>query len=236
MFVFPMVGLSSRFFKAGYTVPKYELPLGGMPVFAHVVRSFEGYFECDHFRFVCRADHGAERFIEGQLGSLGVANYSIVVLASDTRGQAETVYHGTRDVSDDEELFIFNIDTFRPGYRKPPFLGGCDGYLEVFHGDGEHWSFVGPGDDNRVLRTTEKQRISALCSDGLYYFRRKSDFDGAFTSAVRDNATQQGEYYVAPLYNRLIAEGKLIKYDVVPRGEVVLCGTPAEYEACLALR
>ncbi|HGG7172902.1 TPA: capsular biosynthesis protein, partial [Escherichia coli] len=33
MFVITMAGLSSRFFNAGYTVPKYQLPLHGQTVF-----------------------------------------------------------------------------------------------------------------------------------------------------------------------------------------------------------
>lgn len=33
MFIIPMAGLSSRFFKAGYTKPKYQLDLNGETVF-----------------------------------------------------------------------------------------------------------------------------------------------------------------------------------------------------------
>ena len=36
-----MAGLSSRFFKAGYTAPKYMLDLKGQTFFAHALRSFE---------------------------------------------------------------------------------------------------------------------------------------------------------------------------------------------------
>ncbi len=52
MFVLPMVGLSSRFFDAGYTLPKYQLPLHGRTVFAHVVDSFRDYFDSDEFLFI----------------------------------------------------------------------------------------------------------------------------------------------------------------------------------------
>ena len=40
MIVIPMAGLSSRFTKAGYTKPKYMLPLAGKSVFAHSIESF----------------------------------------------------------------------------------------------------------------------------------------------------------------------------------------------------
>jgi hypothetical protein len=233
MIVLPMVGLSSRFFDAGYTLPKYQLPLHGRTVFAHVLGSFRKYFDSDEFLFICRADYGAERFIHRELHAQGVRHARIQVLAESTRGQADTVYRGTCGVGGDEELFIFNVDTFRPGFQKSALAPACDGYLEVFVGDGEHWSFVEPGPQARVRRTSEKQRISELCSDGLYHFRRKADFDRAFESARAEGDTVKGEFYVAPLYNRLIAAGLDIRYERIEPAHVVFCGTPVEYRALL---
>ena len=39
-----MAGLSGRFFKAGYTLPKYMLDLHGVPVFDHALGSFKALF------------------------------------------------------------------------------------------------------------------------------------------------------------------------------------------------
>ncbi len=231
MFVIPMVGKSSRFFKEGYVLPKYQLPLYGASVFANVIESFQHYFESESFLFLCRTDYQAQDFIRTELLRIGVRNFSILPFECETRGQAETVYQGIQDVPSGEEIYIFNIDTIRPGFRKPSFIAECDGYLEVFRAEGEHWSFVVAGDHNNVLRTTEKNRVSDLCSDGLYYFKHKSDFDTLFEAAERENDAVKGEYYVAPLYNRLITAGKTIKYQLIEADEVVLCGTPLEYEA-----
>lgn len=231
MIVIPMVGLSSRFFTRGYKVPKYQLPLKNGTVFSFVLRSFEQYFGDEHFVFLCRTDFGAEEFVTRGCEDVGIARFDVVKFPFDTCGQADTVYQGLRDYSPDEELYIFNIDTFRPGFRKASPESAGDGYLEVFSGPGEAWSFVEPGSSSRVLRTTEKERISDLCSDGLYHFRRKGDFDLAFQAAVQAGKTVKGEYYVAPLYNELIARGRNIRFLEVSAGDVVFCGTPDEYEA-----
>ena len=74
-------------------------------------------------------------------------------------------------------------------------------------------------------------RISNLCSNGLYYFKRKGDFDAAFEDASSRQDLVRGELYVAPLYNYLIQIGKIIRYVVVSPDRVVFCGTPSEYEA-----
>jgi NDP-sugar pyrophosphorylase family protein len=229
MIVIPMVGLSSRFFKAGYTKPKYQLELHGETVFDHVIRSFEKYFKTDKFIFACRSDYGAEAFVREALLRHGVENFSIKVIDHDTRGQAETVYLAVKDEPEDE-LYIFNIDTFRPGFTKPDWVKDCDGYLEVFEGEGEHWSFVFPGNDNSVLKTTEKERVSNLCSDGLYYFSSKRDFEECFLKALKLGLTVKDEYYVAPLYNILIDCKKSVQYDMVGIDRVVFCGTPDEFQ------
>ena len=44
MFVIPMAGLSSRFFKAGFEVPKYQLSIADTIVFDLAIKSFERYF------------------------------------------------------------------------------------------------------------------------------------------------------------------------------------------------
>lgn len=228
MIVIPMVGRSSRFFQAGYTRPKYELQVDGRSVFAHAVGSFSAYFESEFFLFLVRSDYGAEEFVRRELATLGVRRFAVVVFGHETAGQADTVFQGLQQTPEQGALTIFNIDTFRPGFRQPAL--DCDGYLEVFSGEGEHWSFVLPGPGGRALRTTEKERISDLCSDGLYYFRERALFEQVFRRAVAERALVRAEYYIAPLYNYMIADGLDVRYVQIGREQVVFCGTPDEYQ------
>ncbi|POR55889.1 hypothetical protein B0G62_101285 [Paraburkholderia eburnea] len=231
MIIIPMVGLSSRFFKAGFTKPKFQLELSGETVFSRAVRSFEHYFDSERFLFITRPDYDTPAFVSSELERLGIANASVTTIAHDTQGQAETVSLGLKDTAGSEPLLIFNIDTFRYDYRKPDFIDTCDGYLEVFSGEGDHWSFVEPGAENSVLRTTEKERISSLCSDGLYYFKTRDLFETALSEARAKNETTKGEFYIAPLYNTLIKSGASIKYEEIALSEIDFCGTPDEFEA-----
>lgn len=238
MIVIPMAGLSRRFFEAGYTRPKYELPLGPQTLFACCVRSFEHYFRSERFVFVHRHAFEARDFIARECDRLGLHDYVAVGLEEATRGQAETVLRGLDGAACDgkEPLLIFNIDTIRPHYRFPEALRGSDGYLEVFAGEGEHWSFVRPAKpfDGRVAETAEKRRISHLCSTGLYYFTRAADFVSSVEAALGDDGSylrQWRELYIAPLYNRMIAAGQRVMYHQIDAGEVHFAGTPDEYRA-----
>ncbi len=226
-----MAGLSSRFFKAGYEVPKYQLDLCGKTVFARSLESFKAYFESDLFVIILRDVYDTKAFVEKEIQKLGIKSYHICVLDGETEGQAETVYLGVKDLPDEEELYVFNIDTFRHNFKKPNFAKECDGYLEVFKGEGDHWSFVGIDENNKVIRTTEKERISDLCSDGLYYFNKLDTFKSLFEKSKAEQLYIKGELYIAPMYNLMIDKGADIRYDLIELSQIDFCGTPDEYLA-----
>lgn len=238
MIVIPMAGLSRRFQVAGYTVPKFMLPLEGRSLFAHAIGSFEAYFATEPFLFIAREAPGVASFVSDEVSRLGIARAEIVALPRPTLGQADTVRLGLREAgtADDVPLTIFNIDTFRPGFRFPdaPWMAMADGYLEVMEGSDPGFSYVLPSErgDGRVEATAEKKVISHLASTGLYWFRRTGDFLHAM-SCDEGAAAAHGELYVAPLYNALIARGRDIRYAQVPSEEVVFCGIPEQYEDLL---
>ena len=228
MIVIPMAGLSSRFFKAGYTIPKYQLPLWNENVFSWVMKSFKKYFESDEFLFIVRKDFNTPEFVKNEAEKLGIKEYKIYILDRETEGQAETVYLGIEEFND-MEIYIFNIDTMRYNFVKPEWVDQCDGYLEVFEGEGDHWSFVEPIGESGVKRTTEKERISNFCSDGLYYFKSSKAFQKLFLNAKNQNIRAKGEFYIAPLYNDMIKNSLDIRFDLIDITDIDFCGTPDEY-------
>lgn len=233
MIVIPMAGLSSRFRNAGYKIPKYQLSLKGETVFEKSLKSFYRYFKDDEFVFITRKELKAKDFIKEKATLLGIDNFKIHELEEVTLGQADTVHRGLLNC-EEQELFIFNIDTFLLDFKKPGWLKQCDGYLEVFIGEGEHWSFVEAGANNNVLRTTEKLRISNHCSNGLYYFKSIRLFNSLIDRYKKEFDSHENEMYIAPLYNFLIADGGVIKYKLVKSKDILFCGTPSEYEHLLS--
>jgi hypothetical protein len=225
-----MAGESRRFVAAGYDA-KFMLPLNNAPLFDHAVGSFADYFSTATFLFVLRPE--AQDFAWARCRALGIAFSRFVALDRPTAGQAESVLLGldAAAIPDAAAVTIFNIDTFRPGYRAPLLAG--DGDLEVFEGDGENWSFVAPDParPGQVRETSEKRAISRLCCTGLYRFSRGGDFRWAFHNPTPPQGdAEQRERYVAPLYNALIGQGRDIRYTLIERSAVIFCGTPEEYE------
>jgi NDP-sugar pyrophosphorylase family protein len=231
MIVIPMLGKSSRFSSQGYLTPKYMLPVGSATVFEHSVRSFQKHFLDEHFVFVVRRDHQAREFVARKAADLGIKDFRIKELAEDTRGQAETVFISINDYDKDQILIVFNIDTVRTGFELPNSDEFGDGFLEVFEGKGDGWSFVEPFPGTTdVIRTAEKVRISKYCSNGLYAFKKIADFRDAFQNTQPSSEFNISELYIAPLYNFLIEKGKKIKYHFVAESKIHHCGIPEDYE------
>ncbi|WP_394958586.1 glycosyltransferase family 2 protein [uncultured Helicobacter sp.] len=234
--IFPMAGLSSRFTKAGYTKPKYMLDIKGSSVFANAVGGFSRYFNQSKIVFVYRDIQNTQDFIAAECEKLSLGLYQSVVLEGCTLGQAHTVALGLERamIADDESILVFNIDTFRPNFALPIAfdVADIDGYLEVFEAEGDQWSFVLPSDEGfcKVAKTAEKQRISNLCSSGLYYFKNSGDFREIFWRMQKRGDFTKNELYIAPMYNYLIQQGGDVRYHKINLEEIVFCGTPQEYE------
>lgn len=225
MIIIPMAGLSSRFFKAGYTEPKYKLKAHNKTLFEWSVKTFEQYYQSEKFIFICRDVYDTPAFVESELRHMGIKDYEVVILSAETRGQAETVFLALDKVPDNEPIVIFNIDTHEKHFEFATEVN--DAYLEVFKGEGEHWSFAQPkGNTTLVERTTEKVRISDLCSNGVYGFKNKEIFINAYIELIRSNP---GELYIAPMFNFIIAKEMCVRYKLVEHSDHIFMGTPAEY-------
>jgi hypothetical protein len=191
---------------------------------------FRSMFESEAFLLIHLDQPGVADFVRERAAAIGIRHPLLVPLAEPTRGQAETVLLGldAAGAGPAEEVTIFNIDTIRPGVTRPALFDSCDGWLECFEGEGDHWSFVRPGPDFSAVQVTEKIRISSLCCSGLYHFRSTALFREAYARELA--APSKNELYVAPMYQHMIAAGQDIRYGVVPPERIFFSGTPDEYE------
>ena len=221
-----MLGKSSRFYEAGFDIPKYKLDIHGESLFCRVINSFSKYFDNDKFIFLIRSDFEDREWIELNLRNMKLKDFSIIVSDQNTSGQAESVFLATKNYSDDnEELYIFNIDTILKNFSKLEI--SSDAYLETFEGAGDHWSFAEVDQEDNVLRTSEKERISPNCSNGLYYFKSVHIFNNYFKKYIN---SIDGESYIAPMYNLLVADNLNVKIKRIDSADILLCGTPEEYK------
>lgn len=232
-FVIPMAGAGSRFTKAGYTIPKYLIEVGGKTLLEYSLQSLPLDL-AKRVYFVALADHVVQFNLHENIQRiLGDIAFTIVSVPGITRGQAETVLACGEAINNDEELAIFNIDTHYISSSQRELLLDVnrkyDGVIGACLVDGDKWSFAALNEEGFVERTSEKVRISDYALTGFYHFSRGRDFVSVARSAVESDDRTANEFYVAPLYNRLIKQGRRYVLDHVDT--FLPLGTPEDIDA-----
>ena len=227
--VLPMAGRGSRFAQLGITTPKPLIDVRGKPMYAWATDGLPLTL-ARRLIFICLSEHLADRKLTQDIQSR-YARYcpTIIPLNEVTEGQACTVLKADALVDNDEPLLIFNADTYCPttlGDMLSRSHAKLDGVLDVFRASGDRWSFARIDDHGRVLETAEKRCISPWATTGLYFFGRGRDFVRHARAMVAEGDRSNNEFYVAPVYNRMIAEGAAVFTNKVDR--VWVLGTPED--------
>lgn len=237
--VITMAGRGSRFYDAGYTVPKYEILAHGRSLFDWSMLSLRHFLAHDsRLVFVCLAENRSADYVRGRCEMLGLDDVHIVELQQLTDGQATSAYVSREVWRPEEPLLIYNIDTYvNPRALNPADIRpGSDGWVPCFQVPGEHWSFVKLGADGWATDLAEKKRISDYASIGLYWFAQAGRYVQAYERFFADPANLvRGERYVAPLYRQILAEGGKISIADLALQDVHVLGTPAELETFLKI-
>jgi hypothetical protein len=85
-----------------------------------------------------------------------------------------------------------------------------DGLIMTMIANDPKWSFVGFDDTGKVSRVVEKQVISNEATVGIYNFKKGMDFVSAAKQMIDLDERVNGEFYVAPTYNKLIKDNLTI--------------------------
>jgi len=233
-FVIPMAGKGSRFLEEGYKLPKYMIKVKNKTLFEYSIESLPLEI-ATKIIFICLKSHKLLNVSEFIRKNVSHDNIKIIFLDDVTRGQSETVYKAKEYIDNYDELLIYNIDTsFKSKKLKTILLDDKlkkDGVLGAFidKSNDDKWSFAKLDKDSNIIQTTEKDKVSDYALTGLYHFKRAGDFFDIAEKCINDNITVRNEFYIAPLYNYLIAENKIYVLNIVD--EFIPLGTPQEVKS-----
>lgn len=230
--VITMAGLGSRFRKAGYNVPKYQIVAHEKTLFEWSMESLKGFQNPENtYIFVVRKEDNAQQFIEETCAKMGIENVRVLGIDYLTDGQATTAMLA-KDMWDRQSaLLIYNIDTYVEAYEMKEEQIAGDGFIPCFHAPGDHWSFARLDEQGKVVEVREKQRISDNCTLGAYYFKSCALYEQLYTEYyTSEEKLEKGEKYVAPLYNYLISKGGDVRISIVDYEKVHVLGTPEELD------
>ena len=224
----PMAGAGSRFQAAGYTFPKPLIEVKGKPMIQVVVENLN----IDaNFIYVVQKEH-REKYNLDTLLNLITPGCKIVETDGMTEGAACTALLAKEHIDADAPLFFANSDQFVE-WDSNEFLykmneTDADGGIVSFKATHPKWSFAKVDENGLVTEVAEKNPISDIATVGYYYWKHGSDFVKYAEQMIEKNIRVNNEFYVCPVYNEAIGDGKQIYNHMIPTENMWGLGTPED--------
>ena len=235
--VIPMAGAGSRFAKAGYAKPKPFIDVLGKPMICHVLDNLN--MPNAQFILLARREHYEA---EQETVKWIEQHYSVhwVLIEKLTEGAACTVLHAHRLINNDQPLLIANsdqiVDMNIADFIRDSEACQLDGSVLCFHDTDAKWSYAKTDENGLITEIKEKVVISDNATVGIYYFHEGRTFvENAIDMIVR-NERVNNEFYVAPVYNYAIAQGKKFGIYNIDMSEMHGTGTPEDLNNYIAFK
>ena len=208
----PMAGAGSRFEQAGYTFPKPMIDVNGKPMIQVVTDNLN--IDAKYI-FIVQKSHYKKYNLKHLLGLITNNNCEIVQVDGLTEGAACTTLLAKKFIDNDEPLVIANSDQFvewdSNEFMYSMVADNVDGGILTFESTHPKWSFAKLGDDGFVCEVAEKKPISNIATVGIYYWTKGSDYVKYAEQMIEKNIRTNNEFYVCPVFNEAIKDGKKIK-------------------------
>lgn len=222
----PMAGAGSRFTNAGYTFPKPLIEVRGRPMIEQVINNLN--IEA-HYVFLVQKDH-YEKFNLKYLLNLISPGCDIVQIDGVTQGAVCTTLLARDIINNDDPLLIVNCDQIIKWNSNECMYAfsadNIDGGILTFESHHPKWSYAKVGENGFVTEVAEKKVISDEATVGVYYWKKGNDYVKYAEQMIEKNIRVNNEFYVCPVYNEAIADGKKIRIKRVD--EMWGVGTPED--------
>lgn len=213
----PMAGAGSRFAQAGYTFPKPLIEVHGKPMIQVIVENLN---MDAHYIFLVQKEH-YEKYNLKQVLNLIAPNCDIVQVDGMTEGAACTTLLAEHLIDNDKPLIIANSDQVMEWDANEAMYAftasDIDGGIMTFKSTHPKWSYARLDDDGFVCEVAEKNPISDNATVGVYYWKHGSDYVMYAKQMIDKNIRTNNEFYVCPVFNEAIADGKKIRPKFIDR-------------------
>ena len=224
----PMAGRGSRFATQGYTFPKPLIDVKGKPMIQVVTENLNIKA---NYTFIVQKEH-YEKYSLQHLLNLIAPNCNIVQVDGITEGAACTTLLAKEFIDNDEPLLMANSDQFVEWDSNETLYaftnGNCDGGIITFPATHPKWSYAKLGEDGYVSEVAEKKPISEHATVGIYWWAKGSDYVKYAEQMIEKDIRVNNEYYVCPVFNEAIGDGKKVRIKEIEKEGMWGIGTPED--------
>jgi beta-phosphoglucomutase-like phosphatase (HAD superfamily)/dTDP-glucose pyrophosphorylase len=224
----PMAGRGSRFATQGYTFPKPLIDVKGKPMIQVVTENLNIKA---NYTFIVQKEH-YEKYSLQHLLNLIAPGCNIVQVDGITEGAACTTLLAKEFIDNDEPLLMANSDQFVEWDSNETLYafsnGNCDGGIITFPATHPKWSYAKLGEDGYVSEVAEKKPISEHATVGIYWWAKGSDYVKYAEQMIEKDIRVNNEYYVCPVFNEAIGDGKKVRIKEIEKEGMWGIGTPED--------
>jgi dTDP-glucose pyrophosphorylase len=222
----PMAGSGSRFAKTHGDTPKPLIDINGAPMILRAINTlgFSG-----NYIFIIQDDKKIDELL---------SFYGTTIVAKElTDGPTCSALLAKEHIDNNNPLVIANCDQIME-WKTNDFTRWLkqhdpDGAIVTYNTNRKHNSYARIGNCGFVTEIKEKEVISNISLNGIHYWKYGKDFVKSANDMIEKKITVNGEYYIAPTYNELIAGGAKIKHYHIPEDQHWAVGTPEDLQTYL---
>jgi dTDP-glucose pyrophosphorylase len=213
--VIPLAGPSKFFNEGEYPFPKPLIEINGTTMIQHVIDNLNTISLDKNFIFIVKKEDCVKYHLDNVLRLLTNNKCEIVELENETKGAACSALMAVEKINNDNMLLISNGDqiifedfnTVINNFVK----NNADAGTICFDSVHPKWSYVRLDEFNNVVETAEKRPISNYAIAGWYFFKKGQNFVNATMKSIKNDASVNGLYYIAPTLNEMILSNKTIR-------------------------
>ena len=228
--IIPLGGLGKRFSDFGYKLPKPLIKLFFKPIIFWLLDNLK-VTEKDNVYIICNKMLKKYRF-ESEIKKK-YPNYHIIYLDSDTRGAAETIALGTKDINNDDNTILLDGDTFyRIDLLSVYRMSKKKNMVVCFRQSDERpiYSYVGFDENKIINKIAEKNRVTEFANSGAYAFEKLSDLQYYCNKIINEELKFGGEFYMSRVIAEMISDKKEFVANVIAESDFDVVGTPFQYK------
>jgi HAD superfamily hydrolase (TIGR01509 family) len=211
----PMAGEGKRFADAGYIFPKPLIEVNNKPMIQVVIENLN--IEA-HYIFIVQKSH-YEKYNLKQVLSLIAPGCDIISVEGLTEGAACTTLKARELIDNNAPLLIANADQYIEWDSNESMYAfkndNIDAGILTFESTHPKWSYAKLDDNGFVTEVAEKNPISNNATCGIYYWKHGSDYVRYADTMIKKNIRTNNEFYVCPVFNQAIEDGKKVKIKQV---------------------
>jgi dTDP-glucose pyrophosphorylase len=181
--------------------------------------------------FIVQKEHYNKYNLKNLLNNIQ-SNCKIIITEGLTQGAACTSLLAKNLINNKKPLLIANSDQYldwdSTEFMYSMLADNIDAGILVFESTHPKWSYAKLNENGFVCEVAEKKPISNLATVGVYFWRKGSDYVKYAEQMIQKNIRVNNEFYVCPVFNEAIANGKKVKVFKIENNKMWGIGTPED--------